>query len=247
MTRLVIISGAAVGIGRAMAREFALAGDQLALIDQSDAVHDLADELRRAGRNAASYQCDVSDWSGLDQTLADIAQQHGPASVAIANAGIARKVPLAEMDEAAWESVLSVNLNGTAQLLLGAACAMPSGGSLIAISSTSARLGWTDHVHYSASKAGIEGLVRGLAVELGPKGIRANTILPGVIRTAQSLSEEHSLGEVGLSNISSRLPLRRVGQPEDVAKVAQFLASDAAAYITGQSLIVDGGLTIASY
>jgi len=122
-----------------------------------------------------------------------------------------------------------------------------SEGSLIAVSSISARLGWPNHIHYNASKAGIEGLVRGLAAELGPLGIRANAILPGVIRTAQSLSEEHSLGPAGLRDIAARIPLQRVGDPRDVAEVALFLASDAACYLTGQSIIVDGGMTVASY
>jgi 3-oxoacyl-[acyl-carrier protein] reductase len=122
-----------------------------------------------------------------------------------------------------------------------------NGGSLVAVSSVSAASGWPEHVHYNASKAGLCGLIRGFAAELGPRGIRANCILPGVIRTAQSLSEEHSLGKAGLAGMPARIPLRRVGEPEDVADVAVFLASDAARYITGQNIVVDGGLTIASY
>jgi 3-oxoacyl-[acyl-carrier protein] reductase len=121
------------------------------------------------------------------------------------------------------------------------------GGSLLAISSISARLGWSQHVHYNASKAGLEGLIRGIAADFGQYGIRANAILPGVVRTAQSLSMEHSLGEAGLEAIKGRIPLQRVGEPEDVADVAYFLCSPGARYITGQSIVVDGGLTTSSY
>ena len=104
--------------------------------------------------------------------------------------------------------------------------------------------GWAEHVHYSAAKAGILGLVRGLAAELGPEGIRVNGVAPGFIRTAQSLSEEHSMGEAGLQAAAPSIPLRRIGHPDDVADVITFLASDASRYITGQTILVDGGLTI---
>jgi 3-oxoacyl-[acyl-carrier protein] reductase len=107
--------------------------------------------------------------------------------------------------------------------------------------------GWDEHVHYSAAKAGIIGLVRGLAVELARDGIRVNGIAPGYIRTAQALSEEHSLGPQGLEEAASFIPMGRVGEPEDIADVAVFLASGAARYITGQTIVVDGGLLPGRY
>ena len=121
-------------------------------------------------------------------------------------------------------------------------------GNMIALSSIMGiAYGWDEHVHYSAAKAGVIGLVRGLAVELARDGIRVNGIAPGYIRTAQALSEEHSLGSQGLEQAASFIPMGRVGEPEDIADVAVFLASDAASYITGQTIVVDGGLLPGRY
>ena len=107
--------------------------------------------------------------------------------------------------------------------------------------------GWDEHVHYSAAKAGVVGLVRGLAVELAQDGVRVNGIAPGYIRTAQSLSREHSSGPEGLAEAAKVIPLGRVGEPEDIADVAVFLASEAARYLTGQVVVVDGGLLVGRY
>ena len=104
--------------------------------------------------------------------------------------------------------------------------------------------GWSEHVHYNAAKAGIEGLTRGLAVELGPHGVTVNAVALGFIWTAQSMSVEHSVGPEGLKRFAPYVPLRRIGDPEDIAGVVLFLASDAARYITGQTLLVDGGVTL---
>jgi len=104
--------------------------------------------------------------------------------------------------------------------------------------------GWDEHIHYSAAKAGVLGLVRGLAVEVARDGIRVNGIAPGFVRTAQALSREHSVGPEGLEAAAGTIPMGRVGEPADIASVALFLASPAAGYVTGQTLIVDGGLGI---
>lgn len=120
-------------------------------------------------------------------------------------------------------------------------------GSMIALSSIagSAR-GWAEHVHYSAAKAGVVGLVRALAVELAEDGVRVNGLAPGYIRTAQALSTEHSLGPDALDETVAFIPLGRVGEPEDIADIGVFLASESARYITGQVLNVDGGLLVGS-
>lgn len=107
--------------------------------------------------------------------------------------------------------------------------------------------GWDEHVQYSAAKAGIVGLVRGLAVELAPDGVRVNGIAPGYIRTAQALSEQHSLGPVGLEQAAEFIPMGRVGAPEDIADVIVFLVSSASRYLTGQTVVVDGGLLVGRY
>lgn len=247
--RTVVISGGAAGIGRAMAFAFARNGDHAVILDIDEEGQGLAECLVRGGLSAEFHRVDMARWDAIEDTVARVARNHGAISVAVANAGIARRVALQDLDETAWDDVLQVNLKGAAQLLRTATAHMRTSdnGALIAVSSISAQLGWPEHVHYNASKAGLEGLVKGLAAELGPRGIRVNAILPGVIRTAQSLSVEHSLGESGLRDMAARIPLGRVGYPDDVADVALFLASDAARYISGQSIVVDGGLTVASY
>ncbi len=170
--------------------------------------------------------------------------------VVIANAGIAHKVAIDELTDAKWDSTLDVDLKGVFRVARAAIPAMrrQGSGAIVALSSImGVAYGWDEHVHYSAAKAGVVGLVRGLAVELARSGIRVNGLAPGYIRTAQALSSEHSLGEEGLVQAASFIPLGRVGEPEDIADVALFLASDAARYITGQIITVDGGLLVGRY
>ncbi len=246
----VLISGAGRGIGKATAEAFARCGYHVVVTDVlSAAAAEVAEAIRAAGFSAEGHGLDVTDTAAVDALVAEVARRRGTIDVAVANAGVAYRSPLPALDDAAWEAVLDVNLKGSLRLLRAAASGMREAGrgSLIALSSTSALLGWDEHVHYNASKAGIVGLIRGLAVELGPKGIRANAVLPGVIRTDQSLSREHSLGPEGLAEVAKRLPLRRIGTAEEVAEVVVFLASKAARYITGQCIVVDGGLTVSSY
>lgn len=246
---LAIVSGAAAGIGLAITRRLSRSGFRVVMLDIDPAGESAAKSLRDDGGRVEFVACDVSQWDTVADAVDEIAANWGPVSLCVANAGIARRVPTAEMDEAAWNDLVDINLKGTAQTLFRAAGHMTGDGnrSLVALSSISARLGWPEHVHYNASKAGIEGLVRGLAADLGPKGIRVNAVLPGVIHTAQSLSEVHSLGPEGVAAMAERIPLRRVGDPEDIADVVAFLASDAARYITGASIVVDGGMSVASY
>ena len=121
-------------------------------------------------------------------------------------------------------------------------------GAIVALSSImGVAYGWDEHVHYSAAKSGVVGLVRGLAVELAKDGIRVNGMAPGYIRTAQLLSEENSLGEKGAQEAAAFIPMGRIGVPEDIADVIAFLASDSARYMTGQTLVVDGGLQVGRY
>ena len=154
------------------------------------------------------------------------------------------------MTDEKWDQTHEIDLKGVLRVCRAAAPAMRSvrRGNMIALSSIMGiAYGWDEHVHYSAAKAGVIGLVRGLAVELARDGIRVNGIAPGYIRTAQALSEEHSLGPRGLEQAASFIPIGRVGEPEDIADVAVFLASDAARYITGQTIVVDGGLLPGRY
>ncbi|MEX3853161.1 SDR family NAD(P)-dependent oxidoreductase [Paraburkholderia sp. BR10923] len=145
---------------------------------------------------------------------------------------------------------MDIDLKGVFRIIRAALPGMKQkkSGSIVAVSSIMGiAYGWDEHAHYSAAKAGVVGLVRGLAFELGRHGIRVNGLAPGFIRTAQALSEQHSKGESGLNAVSASVPLGRVGEPEDMADVITFMVSDKARYLTGQTIMVDGGLAIQSH
>ena len=159
-------------------------------------------------------------------------------------------MPLSQLTDDKWNYTLDIDLAGVFRIARAAAPAMRKRhqGCIIALSSImGVAYGWDEHVHYSAAKTGVVGLVRGLAVELARDGVRMNGIAPGYIRTAQALSREHSLGPEGLEAAAEIIPMGRIGEPEDVADVAVFLASRAARYITGQVIVVDGGLLVGRY
>lgn len=246
--KTVIISGAGIGIGHATALAFAGDGYRVYVTDiLEEEGNRVVEEIRAGGGEAVFRRLDVTRSEQADAIVAEIDKNHGGVDVVVANAGIAHRVPLAEMTDAKWDLTHEIDLKGVLRLARAAAPRMRErrSGAIVAVSSISGvAYGWAEHVHYSAAKAGILGLVRGLAAELGPDGIRVNGVAPGFIRTAQSLSEEHSMGEAKLAAQVPAVPLRRIGQPDDVADVILFLASNGARYITGQTILVDGGLTI---
>jgi NAD(P)-dependent dehydrogenase (short-subunit alcohol dehydrogenase family) len=165
--------------------------------------------------------------------------------IAVANAGILRRAALAGMTDKHWNDMLNVDLTGVVRLLRAAAGAMREGGALVAVSSIAGGVyGWGEHAHYAAAKAGVLGLIRSVGVELAPRGIRANAVIPGLIETPQSLDAENSLGPDGLEAAGHSIPVGRVGHADEVARAIRFLTSDDASYITGQHLVVDGGLTV---
>ena len=159
-------------------------------------------------------------------------------------------MPLDELTDEKWDHTFDIDLKGMMRVIRPAAAGMKArgGGAIVCLSSImGVAYGWDEHVHYSAAKSGVVGLVRGLAVELGRNGIRVNGVAPGYIRTAQLLSEKHSLGPEGAKTVGDIVPMGRVGEPEDIADVMTFLASDAARYMTGQVVTVDGGLMVGRY
>jgi 3-oxoacyl-[acyl-carrier protein] reductase len=163
----------------------------------------------------------------------------------IANAGVLRRAPLAELSDDAWQDMLSVDLTGVLRTFRSCLPAMTAGGAMVAVSSIAGGVyGWEDHAHYAAAKAGVLGLCRSLAVELAPRGIRVNAVIPGLIESPQSSDPVNSLGPEGLRRAGGDIPFGRVGQPDEVADVIRFFTSPQARYVTGQQLIVDGGLTV---
>lgn len=247
----VLITGAGIGIGAATARAFARAGYRVIVTDiLEEEGRSVADDIESAGAEAEYHHLDVMDTGETDSVVSAVHDRYGPVDTVVANAGIAHRVPLAELTDEKWDHTHEIDLKGVMRVCRAAAPAMREAGRgcMIALSSImGVAYGWAEHVQYSAAKAGVAGLVRGLAVELARDGIRVNGIAPGYIRTAQALSEEHSLGPEGLERAAEFIPMGRVGEPEDIADVSVFLASEGARYITGQVLVVDGGLLPGRY
>ena len=247
---MALITGAGIGIGAATARAFADAGYRVIVTDILEGEgRSVAGDIESGGE--AEYRhLDVTNTDEVDAVVSTVQDRYGPLHAVVANAGIAHRVPLTELTDEKWDHTHDVDLKGVMRVCRAAAPAMRAAGrgSMIAVSSImGVAYGWDEHVQYSAAKAGVVGLVRGLAVELARDGVRVNGIAPGYIRTAQALSEEHSLGPEGLERAAEFIPMGRVGEPEDIADVIVFLASEAARYITGQVLVVDGGLLVGRY
>lgn len=246
-----LITGSGIGIGAAAARAFGRTGYRVIVTDVlEEEGRAVADEIEADGGKAEYHHLDVTSTEEANAVVSAVEERYGPLDCVFANAGIAHRVPLAELTDERWDHTHEIDLKGVMRVCRAAAPAMREAGrgSMIAASSImGVAYGWDEHVQYSAAKAGIVGLVRGLAVELARDGVRVNGLAPGYIRTAQALSEEHSLGPEGLEQAAKFIPMGRVGEPEDIADVAVFLASEAARYLTGQVITVDGGLLVGRY
>jgi 3-oxoacyl-[acyl-carrier protein] reductase len=251
MTDVVLITGAGIGIGRATAKAFAKAGFHVVATDVLAAEGaSVVSEIVAEGGTAEFHMLDVRSTEAADSVVAAVEAKHGGIDVIVANAGIAHRVPLDQMTDAKWDHTFDIDLKGIFRVVRPALAGMKrrKKGAIVALSSImGVAYGWDEHVHYSAAKSGVVGLVRGLAVELAKDGIRVNGIAPGYIRTAQLLSKEHSLGPEAAEKAGEFIPMGRIGQPEEIADVALFLASNAARYMTGQVVVVDGGLLVGRY
>ena len=251
MAGAVLITGAGIGIGRATALAFGRAGYRVVATDVlADEGQAVAEQVRAAGGEAEFHPLDVRSTPAAEALVQDVTARLGALDCIVANAGIAHKVPLPELSDEKWDHTFEIDLKGMVRVIRPALPGMRARGSgaIICISSIMGiAYGWDEHVHYSSAKAGVVGLVRGLAVELARAGIRVNGIAPGYIRTAQLLSPQHSLGPAGAEAAAGFIPMGRLGEPEDIADVILFLASPAARYMTGQVVVVDGGLLVGRY
>ncbi len=251
MTEIVMITGAGIGIGRASAKAFAAAGYHVVVTDVLEAEGaSCVAEITAAGGSAEFHFLDVRSTEAADALVAQIEAAHGGIDVIVANAGIAHKVPLPALTDEKWDHTFDIDLKGIFRVIRPALAGMKARkkGAVIALSSImGVAYGWDEHVHYSAAKAGVVGLVRGLAVELARDGIRVNGVAPGYIRTAQLLSKENSLGPEGAEKAGEFIPMGRIGEPAEIADVVLFLASNGARYMTGQVVVVDGGLLVGRY
>jgi 3-oxoacyl-[acyl-carrier protein] reductase len=239
--RSVMVTGASKGIGRGIARAFAARGARVLLTARTAAeVKATAEEIRSAGGQALGLAADVCSAADLERATQHAVEKHGGIDILCVNAGIFPSARLEDMRLEDWEQVHDTNLKGTfltARACLPALKASPHGRIIVTSSITGPITGLPGWSHYASSKAGQVGFVRTAALELARYGITVNAILPGNIRT-EGLE---ALGSDYIAKMIQAVPLRRLGSVEDIAHAAIFLASDEAAFITGQTLVVDGG------
>jgi 3-oxoacyl-[acyl-carrier protein] reductase len=249
--RTVLITGGGIGIGRATALAFAAAGDHVVVTDILEKEGaDVAAEARAKGGSAEFLALDVRSTAQADKVVAAVEARRGAIDVIVANAGIAHRVPLAALSDEKWDHTFEIDLKGMLRVIRPALPAMKlkGTGAIVCVSSImGVAYGWDEHVHYSSAKAGVVGLVRGLGVELARAGVRVNGVAPGYIRTAQLLSKEHSLGPEAAEAAGAFIPMGRIGEPAEIADVIFFLSSPGARYMTGQVVVVDGGLLVGRY
>ena len=244
--KVAVVTGAANGIGAACARLFASSGAKVALWDiDAAAAQSLADEI---GPGAAAMRCDVSLAADVDAAIAATLHAFGRIDVLINNAGIFRAAEFLDIAESDWDAVIGVNLKGA--FLVGQAAAREmvkcGGGAIVNMSSVNGVMAIPTIASYNASKGGINQLTRAMALALADHGIRVNAVAPGTIAT--ELAQRAVLGSAeAKERIMGRTPLRRLGEPAEVAAVCAFLASDAASYMTGEIVAVDGGRLALNY
>ncbi len=230
MSRSVLVTGGNRGIGRAIAEAFLAQGDQVAVTTRNGG----------APEGALDVRCDITDQEAVDAAFAQIEEAHGPVEVLVANAGVTKDTLVLRMSDEDWSSVIDTNLTGSFRVTKRAAKGMLRlrRGRIIYISSVVGLLGSAGQVNYAASKAGLVGMARSLARELGSRSITANVVAPGFVDTDMTsvLTDDQK------SAIKSQVPLGRYAAPEEIASVVTWLASDGAAYITGAVIPVDGGL-----
>ena len=247
----VLITGAGIGIGHSSALAFASAGYHVYVTDVLDKEGpETVSAIEAAGGTAEFHRLDVTDTANVNAVVKAAETATGALDAVVANAGIAHKVLLDEMPDEKWAHTLDVDLTVIFRGCRAASPAMQAAGrgAIVALSSVmGTTYGWHDHVQYNAAKSGEDGLVRGLACDLGPGGVRINGVAPGFIKTAQALSTVLSVGLAWLESSAQYVPLGRYGEPEDISDVILFLCSEGARYMTGQTLIVDGGLTVGRY
>ena len=237
-----LVTGAARGIGKAVALKFASEGADIAFTDLAEDENfiNTVQEIESLGVRAKGYVSNAADYEQTHQTVKQIVADFGRIDVLVNNAGITRDGLLLRMTEAQWDAVLTVNLKSAFNFCHAVVPVMmrQKGGSIINMSSVVGVAGNAGQCNYSASKAGMIGLAKSIAKEMGPKGIRANAIAPGFIITEMTAQMPEEVRQSWLQ----RIPLRRGGTPQDIADVATFLASDMSAYVTGQVIQIDGGM-----
>lgn len=246
--KVALVTGAAGEIGAATAALFAAEGARVIVADRDETgLARVTEEIAKQGGQCVAATCDQTDPDQVEALFTEVTGKR--LDVCFANAGYARFGPVLGMDLATWQRHVDVNLTGTFLVIQGAARLMAAGegGSIVINASTAALRSCTLFAAYAASKAGVEMLARSLADELGPLGIRVNTVCPGVIDTGMTRRLLSTEGEAIRRLVESETPVGRVGCPDDVARAVAFLAHQDAAFVTGASLLVDGGETLRGF
>jgi 2-hydroxycyclohexanecarboxyl-CoA dehydrogenase len=244
--RVAIVTGAGSGIGRAIATRLARDGHAVAVMDLNpEAAETVAGEISGQGSTSVAYGgVDVSDRAQVDAAVRRVESQMGPPLVLVNNAGVSGFKQFMDITDEKWNRIMEVNLNGPFYCSQAVVPGMIEAGwgRIVNISSSSAQSGQPYMVHYVTSKAGLIGFTKALALELGPKGITVNTIPPGMVDTPMlRASEERGLLGGTVEDSAERTPVRRAGQPGDIAYACSFLVSEEASYVTGQVIGVNGG------
>ena len=242
-----IVTGGSRGIGRACVVRLVTEGAKVALVYHSNqqAAESLVNELKTAAGEVRAVQADVRDLERAHQIVDPLFEEWEKIDVLVNSAGVVHDGLLGAMTQQQWRDVIDTNLGGTFNYCHAVTqpMMMMRRGSIVNLSSTAAEFASRGQVNYAASKGGINGLTHALAKELAPRNVRVNAVAPGMIETDMSQVVRGIAGD----QIKKMIPMKRIGQPEEIASVVAFLASDDAAYLTGQVLRVDGGLSLGGY
>lgn len=239
--QVAIVTGGSRGIGLAVSHSLAEAGARVAVVGRdAERAREAAESL--PGEAHQGFSCDVADGAAVGETVAQIESGMGEVSILVNNAGLTRDNLLLRMKDEEWDRVMEVNLKGAFHTTRSVARGMMKrrDGAIVNVSSVVGLIGNAGQANYSASKAGLVGFTKSVARELASRGVRCNAVAPGYIRTDMTAE----LGEKAAEALRERIPMGRLGEPEDVAGLVRFLAGPAARYITGQVFPVDGGMAM---
>jgi NAD(P)-dependent dehydrogenase (short-subunit alcohol dehydrogenase family) len=247
MSRVAVVSGGASGIGLGVARRFVADGHRVAVLDRNGtAAKAAAEELTAAGGTALAVEVDVADWASVDAGFAQVRGELGPVEILVTSAGVESFDGVLDITPEIWDRIIAVNLTGTFTCVHAAVADMLAAGwgRIVTIASSSAQSGAPRMAHYAASKGGVIGLTKALAVELARSGITVNTIPPSLVDTPMVDKAVADGDFPGVDVVGPMVPLGRAGTPDDIASACSFLCSDEGSYITGQIIGVNGGMYI---